>query len=190
MELKETTRSDSFGNIALERVTATSHPLYAKALELFRMSFPWHEQREESSLARILEDEAYHFDLIRDGDIFAGIFLYWEMKEYYYLEHLCIWPELRNHQYGKKALEIVKNFPKPLILEIDPPVDEISIRRKGFYERNGFAENPYEYYQLPYHRGDGECPLVLMTYPEVITQERYDTFLTDLRNRIMNRNFE
>ena len=29
-----------------------------------------------------------------------------------------------------------------MILEIDPPVDDISIRRRGFYERSGFVENP------------------------------------------------
>ena len=174
----------------LERITNADHPMYEKARELYRVSIPYHERREEPSQERILKDDTYHFSLVYDEDSFVGIVLYWEAEDYIYIEHICIRPEMRNHQYGRKTLELIKEKNKTVILEIDPPEDEISIRRKGFYERAGFVENPYEYYQLPYHREDKECPLLIMTYPEVISRELYDDFLDNLKNRFMYRTFE
>ena len=38
----------------------------------------------------------------------------------------------------------------PIILEAEPPTDNIAIRRIGFYERNGFMLYGYDYYQPPY----------------------------------------
>lgn len=49
-----------------------------------------------------------------------------------------ILPALRGQRYGSRALSMLPND-RPVILEIDPPVDEIAIRRKGFYERCGFT---------------------------------------------------
>ena len=40
--------------------------------------------------------------------------------------------------------------------EIDPPTGDISRRRKGFYERGGFVENPYPHIRPPYH-ATGSC---------------------------------
>lgn len=39
---------------------------------------------------------------------------------------------MRNKQYGQKTLSLLAKQGKTLILEIDPPKDGISKRRKGF----------------------------------------------------------
>ena len=44
-----------------ERITSAQHPLYAQAMEVYRNSFPSHEQREAASQERILHDSTYHF---------------------------------------------------------------------------------------------------------------------------------
>jgi len=66
----------------LERITSPLHPLYKQALELYQISFPFHEQREAFSQAAILHDDAYHFDLIYDAGTFVGLVLYWESLDY------------------------------------------------------------------------------------------------------------
>ena len=105
-----------------ERVTTASHhPLYQDALALYRASFPPHEQREAASQQAILGNEAYHFDLLLDAGEWVGEALYWDAGDFLYMEHFCIRPELRNRRYGQKALEVLCR--RPLILEIDPPVD-------------------------------------------------------------------
>ena len=60
----------------LERITNVDNHMYLQAVELYKISFPEHEQRERLSQENILKDKAYHFDLIYDEDTFVGIILY------------------------------------------------------------------------------------------------------------------
>ena len=129
--------------MVLKRITNIFHPMYCEALNLYKISFPCHEQREKHSQEEILKDDEYHFCLLYDEDIFVGLILYWEHEQFIYIEHFCILPEMRNKQYGQKALALLTKQGKTIILEIDPPKDEISKRRKGFYERCGFTAVSY-----------------------------------------------
>lgn len=168
-----------------ERLTSPSHPLYNRALELYQISFPFHEQREAPSQVAILQDDAYHFELVFDADIFVGIVLYWECSDFIYIEHFCILPEMRNRQYGQKVLALLQMQQKTLILEIDPPIDAISARRKGFYERCGFVPNPYPHVHPPYHKENKGHELVIMSSPKPISQAEYDAFSVYLKDRVM-----
>ena len=139
-----------------ERITDTGHEMYKKAMELYADSFPMHEQREAKSQAAILGDDEYHFALAYDGDTFVG-----------------------------EVLELLAAGNKKVILEIDPPVDDISIRRRGFYERSGFAENPYAHVHPPYHRGNKGHELVVMSRPGKLSAEEYDRFRGYLNGHVM-----
>ena len=116
--------------MTFERIPSPSHPLYAEAMALYGISFPAHEQREMPSQTAILTHPDYHFTAILDGGAFVGDMLYWETPDFRYIEHFCILPALRGQRYGSRALSMLPND-RPVILEIDPPVDEIAIRRKG-----------------------------------------------------------
>ena len=167
----------------IERITSTTHPLYQKAMELYSISFPAHEQREPCSQKQILAQDAYHFDIICDGGEFIGEILYWEIAGFFYIEHFCILPAMRNKHYGQKILNAYQST--PLILEIDPPVDEISIRRKGFYERCGFVENPYRHIHPPYHAGNHGHELVIMSSPKMLEADEYSCFNQYLQGTVM-----
>ena len=39
--------------------------------------------------------------------------------------------------YGRTALDLLRTQGKTILLEIDPPIDALSIRRQGFYRRAG-----------------------------------------------------
>lgn len=168
-----------------ERLSSREHPMYQKAMELYSISFPLHEQREPASQGAIITDDEYHFTLIYDEALFIGLVLYWETKDFIYIEHFCILPEMRNKKYGQKVLELLERRQKTVILEIDPPVDAISIHRKGFYERCGFVENPYAHIHPPYHKGNLGHTLVILSYPSGITQAQYDTFQHYLEKHVM-----
>lgn len=170
------------------RITNTEHPLYKQAMALYEISFPAHEQREALSQRRILAQSAYHFDVFCDAGQFVGQALYWEIGGFLYIEHLCVAPAMRSRRYGQRILEILRA--KPLILEIDPPVDEISRRRQGFYERCGFVRNPYPHVHPPYHKGNAGHALVVMSAPRLLTQAEYDRFSHDLQCVVMDRAFE
>lgn len=166
-----------------ERITTSNHPLYEEAINLYKISFPTYEQREEASQTKILQNSDYHFVALCDEDEFIGEILYWKIGNFLYVEHFCILPTMRNRQYGQKVLETLQDT--PLILEIDPPVDSISQRRKGFYERCGFVENPYSHVHPPYHRGNSGHELVFMSSPEMLTFDEYRTFNDYLQDVIM-----
>ena len=79
-----------------KRITRTDDPLYARAIALYHDSFPLHEQREALSQSRILENDAYHFNVICDNGAFVGEILYWAIGDFFYIEHFCIDLAVRN----------------------------------------------------------------------------------------------
>lgn len=123
------------------------------------------------------------------GKRFVGLVLYWETAEYLYIEHLCILPALRNHHYGQRTLELLAEFGKTLILEIDPPMDAIACRRKMFYEHCGFAENPFPHKHPPYHAENRGHALVVMTFSLPIPQEKYNRFYRYLTEKVLKNVF-
>ncbi len=133
----------------LVRLNSAADPAYSGAMELYRAGFPVHEQRESPSQIKILEREAYHFDLICEEDELAGILLYWETEAFLYVEHFCVSPALRGRGLGQKALSLLHEKGKTVILEIDPPEDALALRRKGFYERAGYHANGFPHVHPP-----------------------------------------
>lgn len=169
-----------------ERLTSTDHPLFEKGMKLYEISFPKHEQREPVSQQSIMSNPDYQFNLIFDGDLFVGLMLCWETDTFIYVEHFCIFPELRNNNYGCRSLNLLSERCKTIILEIDPPIDDISIRRKGFYERSGFVANPYRHAHPPYRKENSPHNLVVMSNPVLLTQNGYDSFRKYLSETVMS----
>lgn len=92
---------------------------------------------------------------------------------------------MRNKKYGERTLSLLREKNKTLILEIDPPEDDISKRRKAFYQRCGFSENLFKFIHPPYHKEGKGFPLEIMTYPKHISKDIFDTFSTYHKNKVM-----
>lgn len=167
------------------RLKSETDSRFARAIALYRESFPYHEQRESVSQRELWQVEAYHFDLIYDEDVFVGMLLYWETPHFIYVEHFCVDPALRNRSYGRRALALLGEKGKTVLLEIDPPRDETACRRKAFYERAGYKENPYPHVHPPYHAGYRGHQLVVMSYPRELTPAEYEHFHTYLQHQVM-----
>lgn len=168
-----------------ERIHSTSDPRYADAMALYRSSFPAHELRTSASQARALAQDAYQFRLIFDGDIWVGLLLCWDADSFFYIEHFCTRPELRGRGCGQAALALLAAEGKPIILEIDPPVDDISRRRQCFYERAGYHANPYAHVHPPYHAANRGHALVVMSRPGALSPDTYAAFAGYLRRTVM-----
>lgn len=72
-----------------ERITSAQHPLYAQAMEVYRNSFPSHEQRELRHRSASCTT-APTLTAVYDGDVFVGLVLYWETEAYLYIEHAAL----------------------------------------------------------------------------------------------------
>ena len=54
---------------------------------------------------------------------------------------------------------------RAVVLEIEPPEDDLTKRRQNFYLRNGFGFNPYVHHHPPYRAGDERHLLNVMSFP-------------------------
>lgn len=168
-----------------ERIRSIDDPRYAAAMALYRSSFPAHELRTAASQARVLAQGAYQFRLIYDGDTWVGLLLCWDAGSCFYIEHFCTRPELRGRGFGQAALALLAEEGKAVILEIDPPMDDIARRRQGFYERAGYHTNPYAHVHPPYHTANCGHALVVMSYPDVLSADAYVAFADYLKHTVM-----
>lgn len=167
------------------KMISVEDSMYDEAMGLYQKSFPPHEQRQADCQGKIMDTRDYHFDLIYDQDVFAGLILYWQTDSFLYVEHFCIDPKLRNGKYGQRALELLKEKGQTIILEIDPPVDEMAKRRQGFYQRAGFSVNDFSHVHPPYCRGNRGHSLVVMSWPERMSFDLYQEFDQYLKNVVM-----
>lgn len=168
-----------------KRLTTSGGAVYDDAMELYRSSFPFHEQREDGSQRRIMGNGEYEFYLIYEERAWVGLLLCWETADFIYVEHFCILPEMRGRGCGGKALELLHQRGKQVILEIDPPEDEVSIHRKAFYERAGYRANSFAHIHPPYHEGFQGHRLVVMSHPAALSAEEYGSFNEYLKDTVM-----
>ena len=159
-------------------------PLWSDVWTLYEASFPACERWRAEAYDRAFDDRAFEADAILCGEAFAGLLFHWTCDGLHYTEHLAVSPRLRGQRIGSRALEaFCRN--RRVVLEIDPPEDEVSIRRLHFYERLGFVANPYDYvhpsYRSPFH----PHRLVVMSRPDPLTLDEARRFAGFIRGHVL-----
>lgn len=172
--------------ITFSRITDPSHLYFDKAFALYATSFPQYEQRLSLSQRRILSHPQYHCDVILSDNRFCGILFYWEINQLCYVEHFAILSSLRGQGIGSQAIKIFLQQHPHTLLEIDPPIDDISCRRKQFYTSLGFVENPYSHLHPPYRPHFMSHPLLVMSFPDVLLPQEYQSFASFLKDVVMD----
>lgn len=164
----------------MERVTLsnTEHEYFSEAWELYEASFPKEERRSLTGQKRIFGLEPYHFEVILMGKSIIGLLLWWGFKEFVFIEHFATMPNVRGKGYGGKILrEFLDAQKRRVVLEVEPPEDELKKRRIEFYKNAGFVFNPHFYQQPPMQKGCGYLQLHLMSWPTEITEESVNLFV-------------
>lgn len=146
----------------------TGHPDYPFVEKLLHTAFP-EEERRADELQRRNTDSHPQFGCYlvaeqeKNTDVPIGLITLWHLNGFCYVEHLATIPSVRNSGYGQRILSKVgEMFPGLIVLEVEPPEDEMAIRRIGFYRRCGFSFCEKPYLQPPYRQGDKPFPLCLM----------------------------
>ncbi|MFI3282752.1 MAG: GNAT family N-acetyltransferase [Rikenellaceae bacterium] len=143
---------------------------FAECWELYESAFPENERRTLEYQIETMQRTSYHFDALVDGESLIGVIGWWDFDNIRYIEHLATLPSLRNGGWGKKILGAFKQESSTMILlEVEHPTDDITHRRIGFYEREGFTLNVHPYSHPPYI-GDERVELLVMTYPSPISE--------------------
>lgn len=153
--------------------------------DLYESSFPVAERRKADDHLRACSDTLFYPISAWEGNKLIGILFYWEWDSYRYLEYLAVNPELRGQGFGSELLRYLRDSNHTIILEIDPLINELSVRRLQFYERAGFTLTPYRFMHLPYRAESQSQELLILSYPKMITKEQHNHFLKFIDERVI-----
>lgn len=162
--------------IEIKQVKTYDRANYAFVEHLMHTAFP-QEERRDTLQQREFSDvhPLFSNNIILEDGTPIGMISYWNMGDFFYIEHFAIDPTLRNGGYGKRVLESIKEqLQGPIVLEVEEPTDEMSSRRINFYKRLGFILIEKTYMQPPYRKGDNELPMFLMVYGEMKMDSNFE----------------
>ncbi len=163
----------------IERITINSvqHPLFPSIWEIYETSFPLCERRILEDQIRIFANNTYHLQAWVENKDVKGIIGEWNCDGLRFVEHYAISSQYRSMGYGSIFLsEWIADNNLPVLLEIEPVVDEITQRRQNFYMNLGFIRNNIKHVQPAYHKETNPVELWIMSYPRLIAAEEYRMF--------------
>ena len=175
----------------LQQIKSQASPYWDSLVRIYHTSFPIDEQRPIESIAHLIEhderfvayaivnenenededenkDDAAGLQAINQeptakSQYLLGLLTTWHFEEFIYIEHFAIDPDLRSRGYGAQAIKtFIKENGKPIILEAEPPTDDITCRRIRFYERLGLTLYDFPYIQPAYTPESNPVELRLM----------------------------
>lgn len=153
---------------------------------LMKTSFPQDEYRPYAAQKALLDNPAYrvyaHYD---ENHALLAFLAIWDFDRFAFLEHFAVKAECRNSGLGGRLLQkLASLLNKPLCLEAELPDNELAQRRIGFYQRNGFRQNPYPYIQPALAADQHPVPLRIMTFPAPISQQEFINLQATLYQKV------
>lgn len=158
--------------INIKRIETTQNCEYGKVQSLLESSFPIEERRDRNEQREQTNTNSCFFcNIITHNNEFIGIINYWNLNSCYYIEHFALEEHIRNKGFGSETISLIKRVlnDKPIILEVELPEEELSIKRISFYEKNDFKLLKNKYMQPPYRERGKEIELKLMCYTNIDT---------------------
>lgn len=136
----------------LYRIVSVENEYWEALWHLYESAFPPAERRNRLQMERMLSEKRdMYFNAILEGKELVGFFVYWAFSDFYYTEYLAVFPELRNKKIGQKVLAYAEQcLHGSRLLEVEPPIDEITVRRVRYYQRNGYEVLDKDYRQPSY----------------------------------------
>ena len=143
--------------------------------KIMEESFPADERRTKEGQKMLFEEPNYHvYGYLLQKDIVA-ILAVWEFDTFTFLEHFAVSSSYRNGGIGAEVLQqMLTQMNAPVVLEVELPTGNLTERRIGFYERNGFVLNHYEYVQPALNAASKPIPLMIMSNPKKLKVNEFE----------------
>ena len=123
-----------------------------------------------------------------DDNQVIGLLGIWQFKKFNFIEHFAVREDLRGQGLGSQMIQdYAKSDAKPIVLETERPKTKIAKRRIGFWQRNGFILNEYDYIQPPYSPEKYPVPMFLMSKPHPLTPEEFESYRTSIHTAVYER---
>jgi len=148
---------------------------FDKVYSVLQVSFPEDERRDYEGQMALFDNGYYTIYVLKDdGEVKAFITVY-EFEDFTFAEHFAVAPGYRNCGLGSEVLDLLKKTVKaPICLEVELPETDMAKRRIGFYKRNGFFYNDYDYIQPAYGKDKNPVPLKIMTTERGISESEFE----------------
>jgi len=174
--------------IGIKRITTGDSQYYDYMEQLLTASFPVEEYRDLNELREYTDHTPiFYCNIILEDDSPVGLVTYWDLGNFYYIEHFAIDPNQRNGGYGRKLLEYLADFlKKPIVLEVEHPTEEMAKRRIGFYQRHGYTLWEKEYFQPPYKIGHSDLPMYLMIQGDLEPEKDFENVKRQIHRIVYN----
>lgn len=170
-----------------------STELSQQFLDLYISSFPDDERREWNSTIDVdsfcrMNQRHFHIIDVFVDDKFMGFVSLWNFDNFIYIEHLAISHLSRNKGIGSFILKfLISEINNNIILEVEPPIDDISIRRIEFYNRIGFSIiKNIHYIQPAYSDKRQPVALSIMTHGNIQISDISDHKLRLIKHYVYN----
>ena len=160
--------------------------LFDAVYEIMKESFPRDEFRSYEGQKALLERSDYHLKTYEQEGKLLGFCAYYVFDEFLYIEHLACTPLSRGLGIGTKLVQgiLSEEGNHPVILEVEPPVDKVTKRRVGFYERLGIVLNLYPHYQPPLNLTTDMVELKIMSSFKALEEEEQKAYRRILNQRV------
>lgn len=170
--------------ITIRRVNDEEDLWYAERLYL--LSFPEDERREVSDwIAYTWSKPEFCNNIIEFAGRKVGFISFWDFGGFVYVEHFAMEAAVRGEGLGGMAVEtLCRTAGKPVVLEVELPVDDISRRRIAFYERHGFNLCERKYVQPPYRVGGNELEMKIMWSNAEDIEDVFDGIVARIYNKV------
>lgn len=169
----------------LEKITKDN---FNEFYGLMENDFPESERRTKHDQMKLLDNSKASLNfIIKDGQV-AGYFVFWDFGDFAFIEHIATKKELRGQGVGTIFLEgFIKEINKQIILEVDPPIDEVSIKRIKFYEHLGFVLNDFDYTQPSYHKNGVGVDMKIMSLNKPLTKSEFDYYIREIYKNVYSK---
>lgn len=164
--------------------------IFNQVFKLMQKSFPKNEYRNYENQRKLLQNPHYNISpYFNDKNELIAFIAVWDFSSFKFVEHIAVSEACRGMGIGTKIMEdLLKSSRSDVILEIEPPKDEVTIKRLHFYERLGFRLNEFPYFQLPLNRGDKKIPLCILSYPQKITEQKFENIKNTIYSNVYSEN--
>ncbi len=169
------------------REIQTTDASYTFVEQLWLATFPDNERRAtEAQRYNTDHNPVFHCMLAEEENEPVGFFTYWDFGQYCYGEHFATQASIRNQGYGSRIIcALYDHIQRPLVLEVEMPNSDISMRRIHFYQRHGLQLwEGYDYIQPPYSADSAELPMLLMASRELNPQQDFNHVVQTIHHEV------
>ena len=166
-------------------ITAADNDALAFIKALYETSFPLAERRAWGQLVSMIGNGQMEVGIVSDGYIYVGFAIWWQIEEWFYLEHFAIDPALRGQQYGSRVMEMfLEKASRKLVLEVEHANNVDSQRRIAFYKKLGLDVVQIEYYQPPYIKDGSPIAMHLMVGEKIIDLYKFQKLVGTIKEKV------